>query len=65
MLSRSCNYAKYLLLCYSYFVTALIEYLDRFNAVQDERQSVIKGLLVKMGVSWLQLHATNRAAQRN
>ena len=51
MLSRSCNYAKYLLLCYSCFVTALIEYLDRFNAVQDERQSVIKGLLVKMGGS--------------
>ena len=39
-------------------MTALIEYLDRFNAVQDERQSVVKGLLVKMG---LQLHATNRA----
>ena len=35
----------------SCFVTALIEYLDRFNAVQDERQSVIKGLLVKMGGS--------------
>ena len=33
------------------FVTALIEYLDRFNAVEDERQSVIKGLLVKIGVS--------------
>ena len=33
------------------FVTALIEYPDRFNAVQDERQSVVKGLLVKMGVS--------------
>ena len=44
MLGKSCN-------CYSCFVTALIEYLDRFNAVQDERQSVIKGLLVKMGVS--------------
>ena len=28
-------------------MTALIEYLDRFNAVQDERQSVVKGLLVK------------------
>ena len=28
-----------------------LEYLGRFNAVQDERQSVIKGLLVKMGVS--------------
>ena len=32
-------------------MTALIEYFDRFNAVQDERQSVAKGLLVKMGVS--------------
>ena len=32
-------------------MTALIEYLDRFNAVQDEKQSVIKGLLVKMGGS--------------
>ena len=51
MLSRSCNYAKYWLLCYSCIVTALIEYLNRFNAVQDERQSVIKGLLVKMGGS--------------
>ena len=29
------------------FVTALLEYLDHFNAVQDERQSVTKGLLVK------------------
>ena len=46
-------------------MTALIEYLDRFNAVQEERQSVVKGLLVKLGVSWLQLHATNRAVQRN
>ena len=36
---------------HSCFVTALIEYLDRFNAVQDERQSVVKGLLVKIGVS--------------
>ena len=51
MLGRSCNYAKYGLLCYSCFVTALIEYLDRFNAVQDERQSFIKGLLVKVSVS--------------
>ena len=32
-------------------MTALIEYLDRFNAVQDEMQSVIKGLLGKMGGS--------------
>ena len=32
-------------------MTALIESLDRFNAVQDERQSVTKGLLVEMGVS--------------
>ena len=28
-----------------------ITYIDCFNAVQDERQSVVKGLLVKMGVS--------------
>ena len=49
MLGRSCKYAVILiLLCYSCFVTALLEYLD---AVQDERQSVTKGLLVKMGVS--------------
>ena len=32
-------------------MTALLDYLDRSNAVQDERQSVTKGLLVKMGVS--------------
>ena len=40
-----------LLLCYSCFVTALLEYLDCFNAVQEERKSVTKDLLVKMSVS--------------
>ena len=32
-------------------MTALLEYLDRFNAVQDKWQNVTKSLLVKMGVS--------------
>ena len=34
MLGRSCNYAVALI---AVFVTALLEYLDRFNAVQDEK----------------------------
>ena len=48
MLGRSCKYAVILIAVLQLFVTALLEYLD---AVQDERQSVTKGLLVKMGVS--------------
>ena len=32
-------------------MTALLKYLNHFNAVQDKRQSVAKGLLVKLGVS--------------
>ena len=36
-------------------MTALVEYLHCFNAVQDERQSVTKGLLVKMGCSCMPL----------